>query len=68
MDVMEMMNNRRIMVFTKRKKRQHAEVVVKTDAFADIEYVNEQTRKLCDEVRKISSYVDLTIEVDLRGN
>ena len=65
---MEMMNNRRIMVFTKRKKRQHVEVVVKTDTFTDMEYVNVQTRKLCDEAKKINPYVDLTIEVDLRRN
>lgn len=56
------------MVFTKRKKRQHVEVVVKTDTFTDMEYVNVQTRKLCDEAKKINPYVDLTIEVDLRRN
>lgn len=50
------------------KDKSHVNIVVKTDSFADIEYVNNRTRELCNEVKKTNPHVDLTIEVDLRRN
>ena len=51
-----------------RRKQEPVIVVVKTDSFSDIEYVNDQTRMLCDEIKKINQNVRLNIEVDLRRN
>lgn len=49
-----------------KRKAKPVRVVVKTDSFSDIKYVQEQTRNLCDEMKKINPDVRLNIEVDLR--
>lgn len=51
-----------------RKKQKDIYITVRTDSFSDIDYVKDQTKRMCDELKKINPDVRLNMEVDLRRN